>query len=246
MRLTSCPAHFIHYNKYEFIMFDAIPTSVWLAVTTTSSVLIFLALWLYLWHSHLSKHHNRDIDNVAELEAREAQLESDIRLQRKWLDDNKEVMIKIEKQRQKNPQLKGELEEIQATRAKEEATLADIRKKNVVLKAVVTSLTRERKRIQDQVDALNARIEEAKLGAEEAEKMKMTAALRANMAVMDLKTKQKELHELTELYDKQKYTGKPSDDSENVSSADEEKRVSYVDKDSDPTDVSSEIHINVI
>jgi len=111
---------------------------------------------------------------------------------------------------------------------------------------VVTSLTRERERNQDQLDALNTRIEKAKLGAEEAEKMKMTAALRANMAAMDLKTKQNELHELTELYEKQKYTGKLSDDSENVSSADVEKRVSYGDKDSDPTDVSSEIHINVI
>lgn len=227
-------------------MFDAIPTSVWLAVTTTSSVLIFLALLLYLWHSHLSRHSNQDIDNIAELEARKAQLESIIRQQRKWLDDNKEVVIKIEGQRKKQTRLKEELKEIQAIRAKEEATLADIRKKNAVLKVVVTSLTRERERNQDQLDALNTRIEKAKLGAEEAEKMKMTAALRANMAAMDLKTKQNELHELTELYEKQKYTGKLSDDSENVSSADVEKRVSYGDKDSDPTDVSSEIHINVI
>ena len=227
-------------------MFDAIPTSVWLAVTTISLVLIFLALWLYLLHSHLVRRHNRYIADVAELETRRAQLESIIRQQRKWLDENKEVVIKIEVQRQKHDQLKGDLGDIQATCAKEEVALADIRRKSVVLKSVVTSLTRERERMQKQFDALNARIEEAKLGAAEAEKMKMMAALRTNMALMDLKAKRNELQELTALYDKQKYTGKPSDDSESVSSANVEKRVSSSDKDSAQTDGSSEIHINVI
>ncbi len=66
------------------------------------------------------------------------------------------------------------------------------------------------------------------------------------MALIDLKTKQNELHELTALCDKQKDTGKPPEDSESVSSANTEERVTYGDKDSSQTDVSSEIHISVI
>jgi len=227
-------------------MFDAISSSVWLAVTTTSLVLIFLALWLYLWHHHLVRHHEQHIVDAAVFETRKAQLEAEIRQQRKWLDENKNTLIKIEGQRQEYARLKYKLGEIQETRVKEEATLADIRKKSVVLKSVVTSLIRERERMQDQADVLDARIEEAKLGVAEADKMKMMAVLRTNMALMDLKTKRNELNELTALYDKQKYTGKPSGVAENVSSANVEKRVSYGDKDSVQTDVASEIHINVI
>jgi len=227
-------------------MFDTIPTSVWLAVTTTSLLLIFLALWLYLWHSHLVRYHEQHIVDTAIFKTRKAQMEAEIRQQRKWLDENKGTLIRIEGQRQEYARLKYKLGEIQETRAKEEATLADIRKKSVVLKSVVTSLIRERERMQDQADALDARIEEAKLGVAEAEKMKMMAVLRTNMALMDLKTKRNELNELTALYDKQKCTGKPSADAENVSSANVEKPFSYGDKDSSQENISSEIHINVI
>ncbi len=227
-------------------MFDVIPTSVWLAVTTTISVLIFLALWIYLWHSHLIRRHHQFIAEVAELETRKVQLEAEIRQQRKWLDENNETLIEVKGQRQKHAQLKYKLGEIQATLAKEKEILEDFRKKSVVLKTEVTYLTRERERVQEQADALNARIEDAKLGLAEAEKMKMMAVLRTNVALMDLKAKRDELQELTALCDKKKYLGKPSDDSESVSSANAEERVTYGDKDSSQTDVSSEIHISVI
>jgi len=220
-------------------MFDTIPTSVWLAVTTTSLVLIFLALWLYLWHSHLVRRHNRHIVDVAELETHKLRLEAETRQQRKWLDDNKDTFLDIEEQRQKHTRLKSELEEMQAD-------LADVRKKSVVLKTVVGSLVRERERMQDQVDALNTRIEEAKLGVAEADKMKMMAVLRTNMALMDLKTKRNELNELTALYDTQKYTGKQSNKAKSGSSANAKEPIRYGDKDSAQAGVSSEIQINVI
>ncbi len=227
-------------------MFDAIPTSVWLAVTTTNSVLFFLALWLYLWHSNLVGRHNQYIGDVAELETRKVQLEAEIKQQYQWLDENKETLLGIERQRQKYAQLKDKLEEMHAVHTKEEEILANVRKKSVTLKSVVTSLTRERERMQDQVDALNNRIEEAKLCVAEAEKMKMMAALRTNMALMDLKTRRNELQELTALYDKEKYTGQLSNDFESDTLANTEKGVSYGDSDSSQADVSSEIHINVI
>ncbi|MDM8539566.1 hypothetical protein QUF90_00625 [Desulfococcaceae bacterium HSG9] len=227
-------------------MFDSIPTSIWLAVTTISSVLIFLALWIYLWHSHLARNHDQHVVDIAIFETRKEQLEAEIKQQRKWLDENKETMIEIEDGRQKHTELKCELEEMQSTHAQEEKTLEEVRKKSGVLKSVVTSLTRERERIQSQVDALNARAEEIKLEVAEADKMKKVTALRTNKALMELKTKQNELKELTALYEKQKYAAKPSNKSESASSANVKKHANYSEKDSAQADVSSEIHISVI
>jgi chromosome segregation ATPase len=226
-------------------MFDTIPTSVWLAVTTTSAVLIFLALWLYLWHSHLVRHHNQHIVDLAIFGTRKEQLETEIRQKGKWLDENNGTLSEIRENRQKYARLKDELGEMQAMRIKEEAALAEIRKNSIVLKAVVTSLTRERERMQSQIDALNVRVEETKLDVAETKKTKMMAALRTNKALIDLKTKENELQELSALYDK-KYADKPSDDSAGVSSVKVEKNATYGDKDSAQTDVSSEIHISII
>lgn len=226
-------------------MFDTIPTSIWLAVTTTGAVLIFLALWLYLWHSHLVRNHDQHVVDLAIFETRKEQLEAEIKERRKWLDENKDTYVAIEEQRQKRAKLKDELGKMQATRIKEEAILEEIRKKNAVLKSVIKSLTREQERVQARLEALNIKAEEAKLEVAKSEKAKMVAALRANKALMNLKTKQDELKELTELYDK-KYAEKPLYDSTDTSPAKMEKRVTDDDQGSNKTDGSSEIHISVI
>ncbi len=222
-------------------MFDTISSSVWLAVTTTSVVLIFLGLWLYLWHTQLVRRHDQHITDVADLETRKKQLQAEIDRQRQWLDANQAEMAQIEGQRQKYERLKEEIETLKLTRLREEEQLEEVRNKSVVLKSVLASLNREQERMREQAEALKTRIEDARLETTEAEKMKMMVVLRTNMALMDLKTKRDELRALTALQDQHQYKSKPA--SKNKKSV--EKRGRYTDRDSTQAD-SVDIQINVV
>lgn len=227
-------------------MYNVISSSVWLAVTTTSMVLIFLCLWLYLWHTRLVGRHKQYVIDVAELETRKQQLDIEIKQKRQWMMTNKAAMIDIEAQRERHAQFQKELENMQITCAKEEERLEEIRKKSVVLKSVVASLTRERERLQEKVEALRAQIEDARLETAQAEKLKMMAVLRTNMALMDLKAKRNELQELTALYDKHLYHSRPSDSSPNRTSQSKQAPHHGQNSSNHAVDDDSDIHIKVL
>lgn len=222
-------------------MFDTISSSVWLAVTTTSLVLIFLGVWLYLWHTQLVRRHNQHITDIADLETRKKQLQAEIDQQCQRLDANQAEVAKIEGQRQKYERLKEEIETLKLTRMREEERLEEVRNKSVVLKSVVGSLTREQERMREQAEALKARIEDARLETAEAEKMKMMVVLRTNMALMDLKTKRDELQALTALHDQHQYKPKPALETRK----DDKKSRRYNDRDSNQAE-SVDIQIKVV
>ena len=70
--------------------FQYLSASLWIFVTTFSLVIVFLALFIYLWYRSRVKAVGIEVSSVANLAAEKDQLEAEIAQCRKWLENNKE------------------------------------------------------------------------------------------------------------------------------------------------------------
>jgi len=176
--------------------FQYLSASLWIFVTTFGLVIVLLALFAYLWYRSRVKAVGIEVSSVANLAAEKDQLEAEIAQCRKWLENNKEDLLKLDAERKQQEMLRQELADQQTKVAQEEQKADELRKEATDLQNVVSSLTLDRDRLEtEKVDLENKR-DAAKKQANTAEQVKVQALIKNKEAQEDLKEKRNEIKEL--------------------------------------------------
>lgn len=178
-------------------MFDVyLPALLWAIITGISLIVVLLALGIYLWYRRRVEAVVSDASKVAELAAKKDQLEAEIEQCRKWLEDNREELLKLDAERRQQELLRQELADHSIKLAQEEQKLAEIRKEATDLQNVVSTLAQDRDRLDGEKATLERKKAEADAGAKVAEELRQKTLIEAEQAQKDLEDKRREMREL--------------------------------------------------
>jgi len=167
--------------------------SIWSIVTATSLLLVLLALGIYLWYRSRLKAAVEDASAVADLSARKDQLEAEIEQSLKWLENNREELLKRDAERIQQEKDRQELANLQTELAQKEQNVDELRRDASELQNVVSSLSKDRDRLESEKVDFENKKEVAKEKAHTAEQVRVQAVIKAQEAQKELEEKRSEL-----------------------------------------------------
>ncbi|MBL0717531.1 MAG: hypothetical protein JJV89_05730 [Desulfosarcina sp.] len=173
--------------------FQYLPALIWVFITAIVLLLVLLALGFYWWYSSRVKAVIEDASAVADLAARKDQLEAEIEQSLRWLENNKEELLKRDAERKQQENDRQELANLQTELAKTEEKANDFRKEASDLQNVVSSLSKDRDRLEAEKIAFEKKKDEANRQTNAAEEIKVQAIIKAKDAKEELEDKHREL-----------------------------------------------------
>ena len=171
-------------------------TSIWSIVTAISLLLVLLALGIYLYYQKWLKVAIVPMSSIVDLSARKDQLEAEIEQSLRWLENNREDLLKRDAERIQQEKDRQELVNLQTELAQKEEKANDFRKEASDLQNVVLSLSKDHDRLETEKIDLEKKKDAAKEQAQTAEQVKVQALIKNKEAQEDLKEKRNELMEL--------------------------------------------------
>lgn len=132
----------------------------WAFITSASILLVLVSIAIYIWYRTRLTAGLKDGSDVADLAAEKVFLEAEVEQARKWLDENKDELLKIEAERKQQENYRADLVNLQTQFAQEQQKATDIRKETNDLQNVVTSLSRDRDHLTDKKNILEKSIKE--------------------------------------------------------------------------------------
>ena len=173
--------------------FQYLSASIWAIVTATSLLLVLLALGIYLWYQNRLKAVIVTASSAADLAARKDQLESEIEQSLRWLENNKEELLKLEAERMQQEKDRQELASLQTELAQKEQNVNELRREASELQNVVSSLSKDRDRLESEKVDFEKKRDEANGQANAAEEIKVQSLIKAKDAEKELEDKRREL-----------------------------------------------------
>ena len=173
--------------------FQYLSASIWSIVTATSLLLVLLALGIYQWYRNRLKAVVEDASDVANLAAEKEQLEAENAQCRKWLENNREELLKRDAERMQQENYRQELSNLQTELAQKELKVDDLRSETSNLQNVVSSLSKDRDRLESEKVDFEKKRDEANGQANAAEEIKVQALIKAKDAEKELDDKRSEL-----------------------------------------------------
>ena len=167
--------------------------SIWAIVTATSLLLVLLALGIYLWYQNRLKAVIVTASSAADLAARKDQLEAEIEQSLRWLENNKEELLKLEAERMQQEKDRQELASLQTELAQKEQNVDKLIREASDLQNVVSSLSKDRDRLESEKVDFEKKRGEANGQANAAEEVKVQALIKAKDAEKELEDKRSEL-----------------------------------------------------
>ena len=167
--------------------------SIWSIVTATSLLLVLLALGIYLWYRNRVKAVVEDASAVADLSARKDQLEAEIEQSLRWLENNREELLKRDAERIQQNKDRQELANLETELAQKEQNVDELRRDASELQNVVSSLSKDRGRLESEKVDFENKKEVAKEKAHTAEQVRVQAVIKAQEAQKELEEKRSEL-----------------------------------------------------
>ena len=173
--------------------FQYLSASIWAIVTAISLLSVLLALGIYLWYRSRLKAVVEDASAVANLAAEKEQLEAENAQCRKWLENNREELLKRDAERMQQENYRQELSNLQTELAQKELKVDDLRSETSNLQNVVSSLSKDRDRLEFEKVDFEKKRDEANGQANAAEEIKVQALIKAKDAEKELDDKRSEL-----------------------------------------------------
>ena len=136
--------------------FQYLPASLWVIITGISLIIVIITLGVYFWYRARTEAFNVAEKTVARLAAEKNILEAEIEQCQKWLDINREELLKLEDQRKQQLALEQELANQQTELAQKEQNVDDLRKEATDLQNVISSLIQDRSRINSDIESLES------------------------------------------------------------------------------------------
>ncbi len=167
--------------------------SIWSIVTATSLLLVLLALGIYLWYRSRLKAVVEDASAVADLSAQKDQLEAEIEQSLRWLENNREELLKRDAERIQQEKDRQEFVNLQTELAQKEQNINELRREASNLQNVVSSLSKDRDRLESEKVDFENKKEVAKEKAHTAEQVRVQAVIKAQEAQKELGEKRSEL-----------------------------------------------------
>ena len=168
-------------------------TSIWSIVTATSLLLVLLTLGIYLWYRSRLKAVVDDASDVANLAAEKEQLEAEKAQSLRYLENNREELLKLEAERMQQEKDRQELASLQTELAQKEQNVNELRREASELQNVVSSLSKDRDRLESEKVDFEKKRDEANGQANAAEEIKVQAHIKAKDAEKELDYKRSEL-----------------------------------------------------
>jgi hypothetical protein len=172
--------------------------SIWAIVTATSLLLVLLALGIYLWYQNRLKAVIVTASSAADLAARKDQLEAEIEQSLRWLENNKEELLKLDAERTQQEKDRQEIANLQTELAQKEQNVNELRREASDLQNVVSSLSKDRDRLESEKVDFEKKRDEANIQANAAEEIKVQALIKAKDAQKELDEKYSEIRNLNE------------------------------------------------
>jgi len=176
--------------------FQYLPASLWVIITGISLILVIISLGVYFWYRARTGAFNEAEKTVAGLAAKENILEAEIKQCRKWLDINREELLKLDDQRKQQLALEHELANQQTQLAQKEQKVDDLRKEAINLQNVISSISQDTDRLKSEMTDYEKKSNAANEKAKAAEEIKIKALIKMKEAQEDLEDKRLEIKEL--------------------------------------------------
>ena len=167
--------------------------SIWVIATAISLLLVLLALGIYLWYRNRVQAVIEDASAVADLSAQRDHLEAEIEQCRKYLENNREELLKLEAERIQQEKDRQELANLQTELAQKEQNVNELRREASDLQNVVSSLSKDRDRLESEKIDFENKKEVVKEKAHTAEQVRVQAVIKAQEAQKELEEKRSEL-----------------------------------------------------
>ena len=156
--------------------------SIWVIATAISLLLVLLALGIYLWYRNRVQAVIEDASAVADLSAQRDHLEAEIEQCRKYLENNREELLKLEAERIQQEKDRQELANLQTELAQKEQNVNELRREASDLQNVVSSLSKDRDRLESEKIDFENKKEVVKEKTHTAEQVRVQAVIKAQEA----------------------------------------------------------------
>jgi len=131
-----------------------LPTPIWSLAAGTSLVLVLLTSGMYFYYSKRFRNAIEDYDDIADLAAKKVQLDAEINQCQKWLDENREELLRLDVERQEQERVRQDLANLENQAAQKQQEVDDFRKETNDLQNVVTVLAQDRERLTEEAKIL--------------------------------------------------------------------------------------------
>ena len=173
--------------------------TLWSTVTAISLLLVLLALGIYLWYRSRLKAVVEDGFAVADLSARKDQLEAEVEQSLRWLENNREELLKRDAERIQQENDRQELGKLQTELAQKEQIVDKLSREASELQNVVSSLSNDRDRLKSEKVDFEKKRDRANEQANAAEKNKVEALIKEKSVKEELDRKYSEIKKLNEI-----------------------------------------------
>ena len=174
--------------------------SIWSIVTAASLLMVLLAMGIYLWYRNRVKAVVEDASAVADLSARKDQLEAEIEQSLRWLENNREELLKRDAEREQQENDRQELKNLQTDLAQKEQKVDELKREASELQNVVSALSKDRDRLESEIVDFEEKKEIAKEKTHITEQVRVQAAIKAKEAREKLEDKRSKLIVLNEKF----------------------------------------------
>ena len=162
--------------------FQYLSASIWAIITAISVLLVLLALGIYLWYQNRLKAVIVTASSAADLAARKDQLEAEIEQSLRWLENNREELLKRDAERIQQEKDRQGLANLQTELAQKEQNVDELRRDASELQNVVSFLSKDRDRLESEKVDFENKKEVAKEKAHTAEQVRVQAVIKAQEA----------------------------------------------------------------
>jgi uncharacterized protein with PIN domain len=131
-----------------------LPFPIWAIATGLSLILVMLACGMYLYYHKRFRNAIKDYEDVEDLAAKKVQLEAEVEQCKKWLDSNREELLRLDVERQEQERVRQDLANLENKAAQKQQEVDDFRKETNDLQNVVTVLSQDRDRLVEEIKSL--------------------------------------------------------------------------------------------
>jgi len=131
-----------------------LPFPIWAIATGLSLILVMLACGMYLYYHKRFRNAIKDYEDVEDLAAKKVQLEAEVEQCKKWLDSNREELLRLDVERQEQERVRQDLANLEKKAAQKQQEVDDFRKETNDLQNVVTVLSQDRDRLVEEIKSL--------------------------------------------------------------------------------------------
>ncbi len=131
-----------------------LPFPIWAIATGLSLILVMLACGMYLYYHKRFRNAIEDYEDVEDLAAKKVQLEAEVEQCKKWLDSNREELLRLDVERQEQERVRQDLANLENKAAQKQQEVDDFRKETNDLQNVVTVLSQDRDRLVEEIKSL--------------------------------------------------------------------------------------------